>query len=79
MHSECKCPRLCRLEEDANEATQEVQELNKRRKLKHEAAGKDLEAMESQWKELIRKNRNIEKACAVTDQQIESLEEQLKP
>lgn len=66
------------MEEDANEAMQQVGELNKKRKLKHEAAGRELEAIESEWRELITKNRNIEKACTTADQQIEPLQDQLK-
>ena len=66
------------MEENANEAIQQVGELNKKRKLKHEAAGQDLQAIESQWRELIVKNREIEKACTAADQQIESLENQLE-
>lgn len=66
------------MEEEATEAMEQVQELNQKRKLKHEAAGRELEDIEAQWKELITKNRNIEKACTVADQQIQGLQEQLK-
>ena len=66
------------MEEDANEAMQEVGELNKKRKLKHKGAGRDLQAIETQWKALIVKNRNIEKACTVADQQVDGLQQQLR-
>ena len=67
-----------RLEDEAKTKMHQVGEVNKKRKLKHEAAGAQLEAIEDEWKTLINKNRDIDKVCALADQQIADLEEKLR-
>ena len=67
-----------RLQEDARATVQEVSELNQKRKLTHEGAGKELDAIEAEWKALILKNREIETACSLADSRIAELEEQLR-
>lgn len=67
-----------RLEDQAKSKMQEVGDVNKKRKLKHEAAGRELDTIEEEWKMLITKNRDIEIGCAALDQQIADLEEKLK-
>lgn len=66
-----------RLEEDARGAAQEIVEVNKRRKLRHQEVGEQLRAAEDEWMSLLRKNREIETACNLADNQAQELQRTL--
>ena len=51
--------------------------MNKRRKLRHEEVGEQLQATEAEWQELLAKNRQIEAACALADTQAQDLQQKL--
>lgn len=68
---------VCRLEEAALEAAQEIVEVNKRRKLRHEEVGEQLQATETEWRDLLAKNREIQAACAQADAEARELQQKL--
>lgn len=64
-----------RLEEDVREAAQQIVEVNKRRKLRHQEVGEQLQATEVEWAELLVKNREIETACNLAERQAHDLQQ----
>lgn len=69
---------LSRLEVENKELEQELEDVNKRRKLKHVAAGKEIGEAQKEWKSLLEKNSQIMKASGELDSEIASLQFQLK-
>lgn len=51
--------------------------MNKRRKLRHQEVGEQLRAAEDEWMSLLRKNREIETACNLADNQAQELQRTL--
>lgn len=58
-----------------NEEKQQIDEINVRRKNVQEGAQKKLANLDRTWKQLIRKNKQIERACSHLENEIQRLKE----
>jgi hypothetical protein len=65
------------VEDNAREAAQQIVEVNKKRKLTHQAVGEQLQGIEAEWASLIVKNREIETASNVADRKAQILQQKL--
>lgn len=74
----CKVTFFCSLGEEKSRLDTEVEDVNKRRKLKHTAAGKELGEMHKEWRALLSKNSDIAKACSSLDAETADLQAQLQ-
>lgn len=62
------CPR--RLSQEVAELKRQIDAVNRERKLQQTAAGGELAGLEDQWKELVAKNGEIERACRAMEEEV---------
>lgn len=55
---------------------QEIDQINRERKLQQTGVGSELSALEAEWQALVAKNREIEAACVDMEAQIAALRPQ---
>eukprot|EP00884_Botryococcus_braunii_P012315 jgi/Botrbrau1/21084/Bobra.0144s0082.1 len=64
--------------EERDRLKQEAEGINKERKLKQEAAGRELRSLEEKWLEHVKKNAEIQDACLALEAEIAKLQSTLK-